>query len=161
MELNEMGITEFRFKDLPEDLKFQRCIQKARDLGLLKSVGFVKGSRVWKTVRSKIPEKTMGMQNKKEYKKEGILNKKEGVKNKNDGMQSRKEGIEMSLEPVDIWIEELKKRGIRTFEHKNLPEDLKDRVMIIKAKYANVIKKSRIATSGSKGSTKHTVWEII
>jgi hypothetical protein len=153
MELNEMGITEFRFKDLPEDLKFQRCIQKARDLGLLESVGFVKGFRVWKTVRSKIPEKTMGVQNKKEYKKEGIRNKKEGVQNK-------KEGIEMSLEPVDIWIGELKKRGIKTFEHKDLPEDLKDRVMIIKAKYANAIKKSRIATSGPKGSTMRAVWEI-
>ncbi len=67
----------------------------------------------------------------------------------------------MSLEPVREWIEELKKRGIKTFEHKDLPDDLKSRSMIIKAKYANVIRKSRVATSGNKGSTMRIVWEIV
>jgi hypothetical protein len=139
MELDERGINEFRFKDLPDDLKFQRGIQKAKDLGLLKSIGTIKGFHLWRIVRSKVPEKTMGMQNKKEYKKEGI---------------------KMSLEPVEAWIGELKKRGIRTFEHRDLPDDLKSRPMIIKAKYANAIKKSKIVASGSKGSTMRTVWEI-
>jgi hypothetical protein len=72
----------------------------------------------------------------------------------------KKEGIKMSLEPIETWIGELKKRGIRTFEHKDLPEELKDRTMIIKAKYANAIKKSKISTEGSKGSTTRIVWEI-
>lgn len=139
MELDERGIKEFQFKNLPEDLKFQRGIQKARDLGLLRSVGIVKGFHLWRIVTLKISKKTMGMQNKKEYKKEGI---------------------KMSLEPVEIWIGELKKRGIKTFEHKDLPDELKDRVMIIKAKYANAIRKSKIATTGPKGSTIRIVWEI-
>jgi hypothetical protein len=139
MELDERGIKEFQFKDLPEDLKFQRGIQKARDLGLLRSMGIVKGFHMWKIVGSEIPKKMLGVQNKKEYKKEGI---------------------KMSLEPVEVWIGELKKRGIRTFEHKDLPEDLKDRVMIIKAKYANAIRKSKVSTSGPKGSSVRIVWEI-
>ncbi len=140
MELNERGITEFQFKDLPDDLKFQRGIQKAKDLGLLVSVGIGdNGGHMWRIVISKISKKMMGVQNRKEYKKEGI---------------------KMSLEPIEIWIGELKKRGIKTFEHKDLPEDLKDRTMIIKAKYANAIKKSKISTTGPKGSTTRIVWEI-
>lgn len=138
-ELDEREIQEFQFKDLPDDLKYQRGLQKAKDLGLLKSMDVINGRHVWKIVTSNISKKTMGTQNKKEYKKEGI---------------------KMSLEPVEIWIGELKKRGIKTFEHKDLPDDLKDRTMIIKAKYANVIKKSKIATSGPKGSTIRIVWEI-
>jgi hypothetical protein len=140
MELNERGITEFQFKDLPDDLKFQRGIQKAKDLGLLVSVRIDDyGRHVWRIVISKISKKMMGVQNRKEYKKEGI---------------------KMSLEPIEIWIGELKKRGIRTFEHKDLPEDLKDRTMIIKAKYANAIKKSKISTAGPNGLTTRIVWEI-
>ncbi len=140
MELNERGIKEFRFKDLPDDLRYQRGIQKARYLGLLKSVNIIGGCHVWRIVISKISEKTMGMQNRKEYKKEGIG---------------------MSLEPVKIWIGELKKRGIKTFEHKDLPDDLKNRTMIIKAKYANAIRKSSVSRSGSKGSTIRIVWEVL
>lgn len=140
MELNDRGITEFQFKDLPDELKFQRGIQKAKDLGLLVSMGIDSGGRhMWRVVTSKISKKKMGVQCRKEYKKEGI---------------------KMSLEPIDAWIGELKKRGIRTFEHKDLPEDLKDRTMIIKAKYANAIKKSKVTTTGPKGSTIHIVWEI-
>lgn len=140
MELNERGIKEFQFKDLPYDLRFQRGIQKAKDLGLLVSVGIDSdGRHTWRIVVSKLSKKTMSARNKKEYKKEGI---------------------KMSLEPIETWIGELKKRGIRTFEHKDLPEELKDRTMIIKAKYANAIKKSKISTEGSKGSTTRIVWEI-
>lgn len=139
MELDERGIKEFQFKDLPADLKFQRGIQKARDLGLLESMGIVNGFHIWRIVTSKISKKMMGAQNKKEYKRDGI---------------------KMRLEPVDLWIGELKKRGIRTFEHKDLPEELKDRTMIIRAKYANAIKKSKVTTAGPKGSTVRIVWEI-
>ena len=60
----------------------------------------------------------------------------------------------MSLEPVETWIKELKKRGIKTFENRNLPDDLKDRRMIIKAKYADLIRKSDT-------SPKAILWEII
>jgi hypothetical protein len=143
MDLNDRGITEFQFKDLPDDLKFQRGIQKAKDLGLLVSMGIDSGGRhMWRVVTSKISKiskKKIGVQGRKEYKKEGI---------------------KMSLEPIDAWIGELKKRGIKTFEHKDLPEDLKDRTMIIKAKYANAIKKFKETTTGPKGSTIHIVWEI-
>ncbi len=66
----------------------------------------------------------------------------------------------MSKEPLEKWVKELKKRGIKTFESKNLPDDLRDRTMIIRAKYANIIKKSRISTDGPKGSTMRTVWEL-
>lgn len=62
----------------------------------------------------------------------------------------------MSLAHIETWVEELKKRGIKTFEHKDLPESLRDRTMIIKAKYAGVIRKCKIAMKGSR----HTVWEI-
>ena len=59
----------------------------------------------------------------------------------------------MRLEDIDTWIEELKKRGITKFENKDLPEELRCRTMIIKAKYAGVIKK----VNKSRDSTK---WEI-
>jgi hypothetical protein len=151
MELYDMGIKMFHFKDLPDDLKFQRGIQKAKDLGLLRSMGIVKGRHMWKIVPSKISKKMVGTQNTKDYKKMCCLqNKKECVEG----------DVKMSLEPVEAWIEELKKRGIKTFEHRDLPNDLKNRSMIIKAKYANKIKKSRIATTGSKGSTIRIVWEV-
>lgn len=150
MELDERGIKEFQFKDLPDDLKYQRGIQKASNLGLLEKVGIIKGRHTWRIVLSKISKKTMGMKNKKEYKTYCIKNEKE----------CKIEGIKMSLEPVEIWIEELKKRGIKTFEHRDLPDELKNRTMIIKAKYANIIRKSKIATTGPKGSTMRTVWEI-
>lgn len=66
----------------------------------------------------------------------------------------------MSREPIDLWVGELKKRGIKTFESKDLPPELKDRTMIIKAKYAGAIKKSRISNKGPKGSTMRIVWEV-
>lgn len=66
----------------------------------------------------------------------------------------------MSLEPVRTWVKELRKRGIKTFESRDLPDDLKDRTMIIKAKYAGVIKKSKISEKGPKGSAIRIVWEI-
>ena len=67
----------------------------------------------------------------------------------------------MRLEPIEAWIEELKKRGIKTFESKDLPIELRDRTMIIKAKYAGVIRKTRRAIKKSKGETTNMVWEII
>ena len=66
----------------------------------------------------------------------------------------------MSREPIDEWVGELKKRGIKTFESKNLPADLKDRTMIIKAKYKGVIKKCRISDEGPKGATRRIIWEV-
>lgn len=66
----------------------------------------------------------------------------------------------MSKEPLEKWAEELKKMGIKTFESKDLPEKYRDRTMIIRAKYAGIIKKSRISTNGPKGSTIRNVWEI-
>lgn len=137
MELNKRGIKEFQFKNLPDDLKFQKGLQKAKDLGLLESIGIVDGRHMWRIVMSKISERTTCRQNKKEYKKEDI---------------------KMSIESIEIWIEELKKRGIKTFEHKDLPDELKDRTMIIKAKYANAIKKTKVVT-GPKGATR-ILWEI-
>ncbi len=62
----------------------------------------------------------------------------------------------MSKEPLEKWAEELKKRGLKTFESKNLPDDLRDRTMIIKAKYADIIRKIGI----SKGPKKATIWEV-
>lgn len=59
------------------------------------------------------------------------------------------------MEVIEEWIEELKKRGIKTFENKELPDDLRDRTMIIKAKYAGVIRKR------SKTLDNHIVWEVI
>lgn len=64
----------------------------------------------------------------------------------------------MSLESVEIWVEQLKKRGIKTFESKDLPEELRDRTMIIRAKYAGAIIKVRTSTSTLHSQNK---WEII
>ena len=66
----------------------------------------------------------------------------------------------MSKEPLEKWAAELKKRGIKTFESKNLPDDLRHRPTIIKAKYAGIIKKTRISKDGPKGSTIRNVWEV-
>lgn len=57
------------------------------------------------------------------------------------------------MEIIDAWVEELKKRGIKTFESRDLPDDLRDRTMIIRAKYAGVIRKS-------KRSNSVVVWEV-
>lgn len=62
--------------------------------------------------------------------------------------------MKMRMEPIDEWIEELKKRGIKTFENRDLPEGLRDRTMIIKAKYAGVIKKSK------RLNNSRVIWEI-
>jgi len=66
----------------------------------------------------------------------------------------------MSSEHIELWIAELKKRGIKTFEHRDLPDSLRDRTMIIKAKYAGVIKKSKVSTKGPKSASMRIVWEI-
>jgi len=66
----------------------------------------------------------------------------------------------MSREPIDEWVGELKRRGIKMFESKDLPDDLKDRTMIIKAKYAGAIKKLKISDKGPKGATRRIVWEV-
>lgn len=66
----------------------------------------------------------------------------------------------MSREPIDEWVCELKKRGIKMFESKDLPDDLKDRTMIIKAKYKGVIKKFKISDKGPKGGTRSIIWEV-
>jgi hypothetical protein len=92
-----------------------------------------------------------------ELNERGIIS--ERVVYKQNKNEYKKEGIKMTLESVEVWIGELKKRGIKTFEHKDLPEDLKDRRMIIKAKYADAIKKNKVVT-GPKGET-HILWEII
>lgn len=60
----------------------------------------------------------------------------------------------MSTEPIDEWIEELKKRGIKTFANSDLPNDLRDRTMIIRAKYTGAIIKR------SKRPDSRVVWEV-
>ncbi len=51
-ELKNREITEFEFGDLPDDLKDRRGIQKARGLGMLKSIKTTKGRHTWKIVPS-------------------------------------------------------------------------------------------------------------
>ena len=60
--------------------------------------------------------------------------------------------LKMRKENIELWVGELKKRGIKTFASKDLPE-LRDRTMIIKAKYAGVITKY-------KRSNSRITWEI-
>ena len=61
--------------------------------------------------------------------------------------------LEMRMDNIELWVGELKKRGIKTFASKDLPEELRDRTMIIKAKYAGVITKY-------KRSNSRITWEI-
>lgn len=68
--------------------------------------------------------------------------------------EEKKRVLKMGMEPIEEWIEELKKRGIRTFVNKELSDDLRDRTMIIKAKYAGVIRKR------SKKLGNPVVWEV-
>ncbi len=47
----------------------------------------------------------------------------------------------MGSECIEKWSQKLKDRGIKTFESKDLPDDLRDRTMIIRKKHAFSIKK--------------------
>ncbi len=67
----------------------------------------------------------------------------------------------MGSECIEKWSQKLKDRGIKTFESKDLPDDLRDRTMIIRAKHAGFIKKSKISNKGSKGSTIRIEWEVL
>lgn len=52
------------------------------------------------------------------------------------------------------WLKELKKKGIKEFEFKNLPEDLKIKRRIHECSYAGLIKKI-----GKKRG--HNVWRLL
>lgn len=69
-KLEDMGIKEFQFKDLPNDLKYRVWIQKAKELGLLESINVINGRHTWKVVPSNMPKKG-------EQKGEQNLDKKE------------------------------------------------------------------------------------
>lgn len=56
-KLDDMGFSEFEYRDLPDELKIVGVLQKARDLGLLKSVKIIKGRHTWKIVPDKISRK--------------------------------------------------------------------------------------------------------
>lgn len=53
-KLKERGIDEFEFRDLPNDLKHKRGLQKAKGLGLLERVKTIDGRHTWKIVPSNI-----------------------------------------------------------------------------------------------------------
>lgn len=55
-KLEDRGFDEFEFRDLPDDLK-HRGIQKAKDLGLLKSVKIINGRHTWKIMSTNISRK--------------------------------------------------------------------------------------------------------
>lgn len=92
-KLDDRGIKEFQFKDLPDDLKHRRALQKAKDLGLLKSVNITNGRHTWEVVPSNISTKSYKIQDNKKDAKNGVnndakmseerdkKNKKEGIKN--------------------------------------------------------------------------------
>jgi len=56
-KIEGMGIREFQFKDLPDDLKRRILVQKARDLGLLESINVINGRHTWKVVPSTVYKK--------------------------------------------------------------------------------------------------------
>lgn len=61
----------------------------------------------------------------------------------------------MSSNDAKEWIQKLKNKGIKTFENSELPVELKgSRAVIIKAKYADLIRKNRKSSHGMK-------WDII
>lgn len=68
-ELDDRGIKEFKFKDLPNDLKNRMWIQKARGLGLLESIRVTNGRHIWKVIPANISKKVHNV-DKKENKKE-------------------------------------------------------------------------------------------
>jgi hypothetical protein len=47
-ELKKRGITEFQFKDLPEDLKKMGMLRRASALGEIKEIKKIKDAIVWK-----------------------------------------------------------------------------------------------------------------
>ena len=92
-KLEERGIEEFQFKDLPDDLKYRKALQKAKELGLLKSVNITNFRHTWKIVSSNKSKKIQGEKKRTEngvgntkmigeYKEKNKENdKKEGIKN--------------------------------------------------------------------------------
>ncbi len=62
-KLEDMGINEFEFRDLPEELKHVRGLQKAKGLGLLKSVKIINGRHTWKIISGNMPKNTDKTQN--------------------------------------------------------------------------------------------------
>lgn len=60
-----------------------------------------------------------------------------------------------TVKEVKEWISELKKRGIKEFKIKDLPEDIKMRHMIRKANIIGLLEKV------SKDKENCTIWRVI
>ena len=73
-KLEDRGISEFEFRDLPDELKVVGGLQKAKDLGLLKSIKITNGRHTWKIVPNKISRNIYKIPGKKEE-KECIISK--------------------------------------------------------------------------------------
>jgi hypothetical protein len=73
-KLEDRGISEFEFRDLPDDLKIMGGLQKAKDLGLLKSIKKTNGRHTWKIVPNNISRNIYKISGKKEE-KECIISK--------------------------------------------------------------------------------------
>lgn len=67
-KLDDIGIKEFKLKDLPNDLKNRVWLQKAKDLGLLESIGITNGRHTWKVVPINISKKVYKINKKKDEK---------------------------------------------------------------------------------------------
>lgn len=65
-KLEDRGIREFQFKNLPDDLKYRGWIQKAKDLGLLESIKITNGRHTWKIVPCNMYRKTQNKRTDKE-----------------------------------------------------------------------------------------------
>lgn len=60
-----------------------------------------------------------------------------------------------TVKEIKKWILELKKRKIKEFKFQDLPEDLKIRRMIRKAKFIGLLAKVR------KDHKNHIIWRVI
>ncbi len=67
-KLEDRGICEFEYRDLPDDLKIVGGLQKAKDLGLLKSIKITNGRHTWKIVPMKISRNIYKISGRKEGK---------------------------------------------------------------------------------------------
>lgn len=65
-KLEDRGINEFEFKNLPDDLKFKGGLQKAKGIGLLEIVKTTKGRHTWRVVPTNIWKNIYNNTNKKE-----------------------------------------------------------------------------------------------
>lgn len=72
-KLDDRGIKEFEFRDLPDDLRPRRGLQKAKDLGLIKSIKITKGRHTWKIVPDNISTRKYKIQENKGNKKEEMM----------------------------------------------------------------------------------------